>query len=394
MSFSRRGFLKGLAATAGAAMGTRIAGNGSFIGSALAAPEPTSLVMIHFVGGYNAIWSSAGTLQGSFGVTANNFTPVGNGVSIDNVLADAMSPFVKEHVATIGVGHGQSSHPGARRALWTIDNKNGMHSLAAAIGGTSPNKAIIAGANDIDERMRDPVNGVAAQHVLDMQTYLDSIGAAPPGPRDPDRTVSLAGISASEAMSKNALEASPQSLLGVRQGFTDAISSLKLPPASFDLAGLKTAYGLTASNKIGSFASKLAAAEMFVRTGVNTVTLFDAGWDTHGDVNGTRVRNQMTDIVPAIKTFMDRNITAAAPRNVVLCIMGDFARSLPGSDHQPNLSATVIGKYVKRGTTGRVNADVAITGGAPGAKGLWAYLAAATKATGAPFGADPHKLTL
>ncbi|MBS2013431.1 MAG: DUF1501 domain-containing protein [Deltaproteobacteria bacterium] len=393
MSFSRRGFLKGLAATAGAAMGTRIAGGGSLIGNAFAAPEPTSLVMIHFIGGYNAIWASAGTLQGSFGVTASNFTALGNGVAMDNVLADAMSPFVKDHVATIGVGHGQSSHPGARRALWTIDGKNGMHSLASAIGGASPNKAVISGASDIDERMRDPVNGVAAQHVLDMQTYLDSIGAAAPGPRDPDRTVSLAGVTASQAMSKNALDASPQSLLGVRQGFADAISTLKQPPASFDLAGLKTAYGVT-TNKIASFASKLAAAEMFVRTGVNTVTVFDGGWDTHGDVNGNRVRNQMTDIVPAIKTFMDRMITADAGRNVVLCLMGDFARSLPGSDHQPNLSATVIGKYVKRGSTGRVNADVAITGGAPSAKGFWAYLAAATKATASPFGADPHKLVV
>lgn len=393
MSFSRRGFLKGLAATAGAAMGTRIAGGGSLIGNAFAAPEATSLVLVHFIGGYNAIWSSAGTLTGSFGVTAGNFTALGQGVAMDNVLADAMSPFVKEHVATIGVGHGQSSHPGARRALWSIDNKNGMHTLAAAMGGASPNKAMIAGASDIDERMRDPVNGVAAQHVLDMQTYLDSIGAAPPGPRDPDRAVSLAGISASEAMSKNALDASPQSLLGVRQGFTDAISTLKQPPASFDLAALKTAYGVT-NNRIGTFASKLAAAEMFVRTGVNTVTVFDAGWDTHGDINGARVRNQMTDIVPAIKTFMDRMITADATRNVVLCLMGDFARSLPGSDHQPNLSATVIGKYVKRGSTGRVNADVAIPGGAPGAKPFWAYLAAATKTAGTPFGADPHKLVV
>jgi len=393
MSFSRRGFLKGLAAATGAAMGTRIAGGGSLIGNAFAAPESSSLVLVHFIGGYNAIWSSAGTLTGSFGVTAGNFTALGQGVAMDNVLASAMSPFVKEHVATIGVGHGQSSHPGARRTLWSIDNKNGMHTLAAAMGGANPNKAMIAGAGDIDERMRDPVNGVAAQHVLDMQTYLDSIGAAAPGPRDPDRAVSLAGISASEAMSKNALDASPQSLLGVRQGFTDAISTLKQPPASFDLAGLKTAYGIT-SNRIGSFASRMAAAEMFVRTGVNTVTVFDAGWDTHGDLNGNRVRNQMTDIVPAIKTFMDRMIAADSTRNVVLCLMGDFARSLPGSDHQPNLSATVIGKYVKRGSTGRVNADVAIPGGAPGTKPFWAYLAAATKTPGTPFGADPHKLVV
>ncbi len=391
--FSRRGFLKGLAAATGAAVGTRIAGGGSFVRNAFAAPEPASLVLIHFVGGYNAIWSSAQPLTGSFGVTATNSTVLGQGVSMDNVLADCLSPFAKDHVATIGVGHGQSSHPGARRALWVDDNKDFGAELASAMGGTSATKAIISGSNDIDERVKAPVNGVAAQHVLDMQTYMDSIGAAAPGPRDPDRIVSLAGVTKAEAMSKNALDASPQSLLGLRQGYTDAISTLKQGPASFDLASLKTAYGLTGT-KIGSFASKLAAAELFVRTGVNMVTLFDAGWDTHGDIQGKRVRDQMTALAPAIKTFVDRMITADAGRNVVLCFMGDFARSLPGSDHQPNLSATVIGKYVKQGTTGKVNANVSIAGGAPGTKGLWAYLAAATKTPGTPFGADPHKLVL
>jgi len=389
--FSRRGFLKGLAAVTGSAVGTRLAG-ASLVGSAFAATEPTTLVLVHFIGGYNAIWSSAQPLQGSFGVNAGNFTALGQGVSVDNIFANAFSPFVKEHIATIGVGHGQSSHPGARRAMWSNGAKNAGHELAAAMGGTSPTKALIAGASDIDERPRDPVNGVAAQHVLDMQTYLDSIGAGAPGPRDPDRTVSLAGVGAAERMSKNALDASPQALLGLKQGYTDAVATLKQPAGSFDLAALKSAYGIT-GNRVATFASKMAAAELFVRTGVNMVTVFDGGWDTHGDVNGARVRNQMSDLMPSMKTFLDRMVTADATRNVVVCLMGDFARSLPGSDHQPNLSATVIGKYVKRGTTGRVNADVALAG-APGAKGFWAYLAAATKTGGDPFGADPHKLVL
>ena len=85
--FSRRGFLKGLAAGAGAALGTRLAGP-SFVGEALAAgTEPTSVVIIHLIGGYNAIFSSAAGLQGKFGVTAGNFAALGNGVTVDNVLA-------------------------------------------------------------------------------------------------------------------------------------------------------------------------------------------------------------------------------------------------------------------------------------------------------------------
>jgi hypothetical protein len=393
--FSRRGFLKAMAVAGGVAAGTRLAG-GSFIGNALAAGEPTSVVIVHFIGGYNAIWSSAAPLVGNFGVTAGNFTDLGNGVSTDNVLANAFSPFVRQHVATIGVNHGQSSHPGARRSLWANGaSKCYGHELADAIGGTSPNKALIAGAQDLKgDRPETATNGVAFQRVLDMEAYLDSIGAGGPNLRDPDREITLAGTSGSEKMSKNILDASPTSLLGLRQGYADAVATLKQPAASFDLAGLKTAYGLGTANNIQSFASKMAAAEMFVRTGVNVVSLFQPGWDTHGDNNGNEVRGLMTPMMGPLKTFLDRMVTAASTRNVVVCLMGDFARSLPGSNHQPNLSATVIGKYVQRGTTGRVNADVAVPAGTPGATAFWSYLAAASKAPANPFGANPHKLVL
>jgi hypothetical protein len=392
-AFSRRGFLKALAVATGAAAGTRLAG-GSFIGNALAATEPTSVVMIHFIGGYNALWSSAAPLAGTFGVTAGNYTDLGNGVSMDNLLVNALSPFARQHVATIGVNHGQSSHPGARRSLWADGaSKCFGHELAAAIGGTSPNKALIAGAQDLKgDRPEAATNGVAFQRVLDMKTYLDSIGAAGPGPRDPDRAITLSGVGNAQKMSKSALDASPSSLLGLRQGYDDAVATLKQPPASFDLAPLQTAYGLGAASNVQSFKSKMAAAELFVRTGANVVSIFEPGWDSHGDNNGSEVRGMMAPMMAPLKTFLDRMVTADAGRNVVVCMMGDFSRSLPGSNHQPNLSATVIGKYVQRGTTGRVNADVALPAGTPGSTGLWAYLAAAAKTPTAPFGANPHNL--
>jgi hypothetical protein len=393
--FSRRGFLKALAAAGGAAVGTRLAG-GSFLGNAFAAGEPTSVVIIHFIGGYNSIWSSAAPLTGSFGVTAGNTTDLGNGVTADSILADAYSPFVKQHVATIGVRHGQSSHPGARRSLW--DQGGGKcyaHALAAAIGGTGSNKALIAGAQDLKgDRPVAPVNGVAFQNVLDMKSFLDSIGGGGPGPREPDRAVSLAGLTSAQTMSKNTLDASPESLLGLRQGYGDAVATLKLPPATIDLPALQTAYGLGAATNVASFKSKMAAAELFVRSGTNVVSIFEPGWDTHGDNNGNTVRNMMTPMMAPLKTFLDRMVTAASARNVVVCLMGDFARSLPGSNHQPNLSATVIGKYVQRGTTGRVDADVGVSPSTPSSPGLWSYLAAAGKVPAAPFGANPHGLVI
>ena len=46
--------------------------------------------------------------------------------------------------------------------------------------------------------------------------------------------------------------------------------------------------------------------------------------------------------IAALKVFTDRTL-AMTDRNVVTVIMGDFSRSLPGSNHQANLTATVIG---------------------------------------------------
>jgi uncharacterized protein (DUF1501 family) len=146
---------------------------------------------------------------------------------------------------------------------------------------------------------------------------------------------------------------------------------------------------------VRSFASKFVAAELMVRAGANVVVLSDGGWDTHDDVDGTTVRNKMTSyVLGPMNTFISRMV-ADTTRNVTLCIMGDFARSLPGSDHQPNLTATVIGRNVKQGTTGRtIPGTVGLPPGTPSIPGLWAYLAAVAKVPGAPFGANPHNLVL
>jgi hypothetical protein len=95
----------------------------------------------------------------------------------------------------------------------------------------------------------------------------------------------------------------------------------------------------------------------------------------------------------ALKVFTDRML-ALTNRNVITVIMGDFSRSLPGSNHQSNLTATVIGKYVKLGTTGRVTADVGLPSGSPSIQGFWAYLTAVAGTTERPFGTNPHNLVL
>ena len=99
----------------------------------------------------------------------------------------------------------------------------------------------------------------------------------------------------------------------------------------------------------------------------------------------------MTALAPAIQTFLTRTVQGLmGTRNVTLVITGDFNRSLPGSDHQPNNTALVIGKNVKNGTTAKTDAKVASAPGTPSVDGFWQYLAALTKTDGNPFGANPH----
>jgi hypothetical protein len=140
---------------------------------------------------------------------------------------------------------------------------------------------------------------------------------------------------------------------------------------------------------------QIMGAELMIRAGANLVIANQSGWDSHGDDNGSLVRNKLNGdgTMAALKVFTDRTL-AMTDRNVVTVIIGDFSRSLPGSNHQSNLTATVIGKYVKLGTTGRVDSDVGLPSGTPGIQGLWAYLAAVLGAADQPFGANPHNLVL
>jgi hypothetical protein len=131
-----------------------------------------------------------------------------------------------------------------------------------------------------------------------------------------------------------------------------------------------------------------------ITAGANVVVAVDDDWDSHGDTDGTQVRNKMNErILPPLNTFIDRMMNDVE-RNVVIAIFGDFSRSLPGSDHQPNCAVTVMGRYVKLGSTGRVNAAVDMAPTTPDIPQMWAYLAVALKAPANPFGANPHGLIL
>jgi hypothetical protein len=180
-------------------------------------------------------------------------------------------------------------------------------------------------------------------------------------------------------------------LTSMRDGMIAGVDTLTKPVQQFNYIAMATAYGMaTTATAVNNFTSKIACAELMITAGANVVVAVDGGWDSHGDTQANNVRNMMnTRILPPLKVFINRMMNVA-DRNVTVLIMGDFARSLPGSDHASAMSATVIGKYVKVGTTGKMAANVQLPAGTPSVPGLWSYLSTVLKVPGVPFGANAH----
>lgn len=395
---SRRGFLQAMGIGTGALVGTRLAGS-SLLGNAYAAasPEPTTLVVVYLTGGFNAIFTGADAFTNtSFGVTAGNSSVIGGGVVIDNTLANAIPAGIRNRVASVGIRHGITDHGNAERSLFLSGNASAPLMLADAIGGTGAIKAAVVGAGSLPNGERPaPVNGVSLQPINDMKATIEAIAGALAAPNLADRSTMAKGLIAARTMSKTAVAKHPQSLVSVDQGLQSAIATVQKPIQVFNQAEFNTAYNLNGATAVNGFAGQMAAAELMVRSGANFVIAPDGfNWDSHGDSTGNNVRNQMTQrIAPALGTFLTRmvaNAQAQTERNVVVAIMGDFHRSLPGSDHQGNLAALVIGKGFKNATTGKTDGNVAQPPNTPSIAGFWQLMGAASKATSPFAGANPH----
>jgi hypothetical protein len=402
--FSRRTLLKGLGVGAGAVIGSRLAGGASgLIGEARADITTSAVVIVHLDGGFNALFVSPASFQpaGTFGVSAGNFTALGNNVTIDNTWNTALSAWAKQHLAVLGVRHGQSGHDSATRADWTFNNSNAGLLLANAIGGTASIKAAVMGGSLTPGGGAvplAPVAGTSFQQINDLQSTIDAFGGSIGDTRKPTRNVALPTMTGAKTMAGSQLTKNPGSLGSLGLGYTAAIDTIQKTAPALTFAEFATAYGLGTTTGVGSLKSKFAAAELMIRTGTNVVAIVDgAGWDSHGDTTGNGMRNLMaTHVLSPLATFINRMVDPAQnpTTNVTLMIMGDFSRSLPGSDHQPNLSVGVFGRHVQLGSTGNVAADVSLPNGSPSVPGMWAYLAAASQVATNPFGANPHGLLI
>lgn len=393
-SFTRRSLFKAAAAVGGAYAASKVMAGG-LIGNAHAqfAPAKEALLIINLRGGYNSLFCSADSfLNQFFGVTATNIQDLGNGLFIDKPTFGTLPAASLQRMATIGVRHGITSHENGQDAMFHVDNRSAPLVLADAMGGDGSIKACYMGG-DL-EGDHTPVNGVSLQRITDMGSTIAALGGLT-NPTIPDREIASKALIGSREMSRRELQASPVSLRTVDQGFPAVIDTLQKPVKVFNFAEAAQAYGMGANQTaVNSFTSQMLAAELMVNAGSNVIIAQNGGWDTHGDTDGATVRQRMNSVIlPGLRTFLNR-MWSSEEYNITVAFVAEFARSLPGSDHQANISCTVIGKHVKVGTTGRTDNDVRLTAGTPSVPGLWAYLAAATKTPTMPFGQNPHGLIL
>lgn len=391
-TISRRSWLKGFGAIAGAGLASR------WIGEASAAPAgKAAVVSIFFEGGFNALFSSASSFAGKnlFGCTASNVVDLGNDLVVDKSTIGALPSWALGHMAAIGVRHGATDHINAQKNNFLDGGSSYPVKLAAAIGGGAAFKAVALGGLPVPGPSIVE-GGVSHQLLRTMDDVESALGLGAADPSKPKRSDSAKALVRAQQMSQRAIDANPKSLSFAKDAFATDIDALQKPPATIDAAKIKQAYGV-GGGTLQSVASKLAAAEQMLRGGTNVITFSDQGWDTHGDRNGASVRRQMTgNVIPALNTFLARlkSEPELAAMNVSVVLHGDFARSLPGSDHAPSLSALVIGPNVKVGTTGKVSPSVTLPDGTGGCKEMWAYLAALTKVPNKVFGDNPHALVL
>lgn len=393
--FSRRQLIQGAGAAAGIAAAGKLSGSGLFTGTAhaqLAGKKPAVLV-VYLNGGYNSVFPSTDSYRGAgtFGVTGDTIMrDLGNGLIVDAPTFGTNLPaYALTHMASVGVRHGITSHGTAQNANFGDGSRSYALRLAAAMGGDAAIKAVQSG-NRNTPGPRTVESGVSLQVITDMRATIAALGGATDA-TIPDRTVGANAITASKLMSERLRGNSPGMLTQLNEGYGAGIATLQKPVQVFDYPAMATAYGMMATaTAVNNFTSQIACAELMISAGANVVIANDGGWDTHGDRTATNVRNMMnTRILPPLRTFINRMMNRP-DYNVNVVILGDFARSLPGSDHASAMTATVIGENVKVGTTGKMAANVQLPAGTPSCMGLWQYLSALVRTPGSPLGANPH----
>lgn len=362
------------------------------------AAEKGAVVVVFFAGSYNALFSAADAYvpSGFFGVTADNVLDVGNGLVVDRATLGQLPAEVLGSMCTVGVAHGYSDHINGPRQLF-VDARQKSYplQLAAAMGGSAAFRCVHFG-----QRLpgaHPATDGVSMIGVPDLAMPI-ALTSSTQGGAGPKRASTALAFRRVAAASQPMFEKNPSSLRGTYEGLHTLLGALeRRPPPGVNWPDVATAYGLTpTSTGAQTFAAQLAGAELMIRAGANVVTIQSTGWDHHAEWPTTRDR-MSSEIMPALTTFLAR-ARAMSGFNVVTALTGEFARTggKAGSEsgHANGLSATVFGKRVRQGTTGRPSVSAqgsyALPMGTPATKELWGFLSSLVASEAQPFGPNAH----
>lgn len=361
--------------------------------------EKSAVVVIFFSGSYNAIFSAADAYVpgGQFSVTADNVLDAGGGVVVDKATMGALPAAALSKLCTVGVAHGYSDHiNGPRQMFIDARQKSYPLQLAAALGGSAAFRCVHFGPRLPGDH--PATGGVSMIGVPDLAMPI-ALSASGTGGDGPKRGSMAAAFRHIAGASQPMFEKNPASLRGTYEGLHTLIGALERPPppgVSWD--DVAAAYGLPpGSTGAQTFAAQLAGAELMIRAGANMVTIQSMSWDHHGDWPTTRDR-MSTEIIPGLSTFLARTL-AMDGFNVVTALTGEFARTgaaMVGqeSGHANGLSASVFGKYVRQGTTGRptvsAQSGYALPMGTPATREFWGFLSSLAKSPEQPFGPNAH----
>ena len=172
--------------------------------------QDNHLVCIQLHGGYSASFSCAQPfLNHTFGgITDNNMMSLGNGLFMHNSFNRLPASVLQNNVATVGLQHGQSSHPGARSELFMVNSDlSVLHHIASGMGGPGSIKFAFTDGAGSTVPKSGSLNGTSMQKVTDMDGLVDALGGSSPSPYSPpDRSLTTSALIAAQKLSQPQLE--------------------------------------------------------------------------------------------------------------------------------------------------------------------------------------------
>src|SRR5581483_8772101 len=223
----------GAGAVAGLAAASKLTGTGLLTSMAHAqqvTPEKNAVLVIFLNGGYNSVFCSADSYlgAGTFGVTGSNMVKMlGNGLAVDAPTFGTLPQYALDHMATVGIRHGITSHDAAQAADFGDGDRSYALELAAAMGGDAAIKAVQAGTRGTPGP-RAAEMGVTLQTITDMKATIAALGGANDS-TIPDRTIAANGLVASQTMSARLAKTSPVMLTDLGNGYSAGIDTLRKP---------------------------------------------------------------------------------------------------------------------------------------------------------------------